>query len=335
MIRSRILGAVLSALVFGLAIASLIGPRPALGKARDCDRVCLNGFVDQYMAAVAAHDPSKLAHSANVRYTENNVEMPLGEGLWQTSDGWGDYKVYVDDPQTGQVGFLGVANEDGHLSCFAARLKVVDHKVTEIEVIAARPEGMGGGGGGPVRGGPDNLKDKPLFSEDEPATERVSREKLIQLANGYFDTIQLNTGKIYTTFDPNCQRMENGSVTANNPDATGVAHMGCQAQLETGLLKIVTRCRDRRFVVDEQRQMVFVATFFDHNGTVRKNKLVDGTVHTIGPPFDRPYTFLIFELFKIKDGKIRQIEAVLTGVPYYMPSPWVNYKASRTEAKGQ
>ena len=55
-------------------------------------------------------------------------------------------------------------------------------------------------------------------------------------------------------------------------------------------------------------------------------QLVDGTVHTIGPPFDRPYTFLIFELFKIKNGKIRQIEAVLDTVPYYMPSPWVASK---------
>jgi len=299
------------------------GAAPAAG----CDSACLNGFVDQYMAAVAAHDPSKLSTTPNVRYTENNVEMKLGEGLWQTSDGWGSYKVFTDDPQTGQVGFLGVANEDGHPSCFAARLKVVGKKVSEIEVIAARPAGIGPQGGSPLAGGPDNLHDKPLFSEVEPASERVSREKLIQLASGYFDTIQLNTGKIYTTFDPDCQRMENGSITANNPNATNpVAKMGCQAQLETGLLKIVTRCRDRRYVVDEEKQMVFAATFFDHNGTVRKNTLVDGTTRTVGPPFDRPYTFLIFELFKIKNGKIRQIEAVLDTVPYYMPSPWVSHK---------
>jgi hypothetical protein len=312
--------------MFIFAAGSLNQTNAAPAKASDCDRTCLNGFVDQYMAAVAAHDPSKLPHAASARYTENNVEMKLGEGLWQTSDGWGSYKVYVDDPQTGQVGFLGVANEDTQLSCFAARLKIVNNKVTEIEVIVARPDRLGPAGSGALTGGPQNLKDKPLFSEDEPADQRVSRAKLIQLANGYFDTIQQNTGKLYTTFDPDCQRMENGSVTANNPNATNpVAKMGCQAQLETGLLKMVTRCRDRRFVVDEQRQMVFVATFFDHNGTVRKNKLVDGTVRTIGPPFDRPYTFLIFELFKIKNGKIRQIEAVLDTVPYYMPSPWVNY----------
>src|ERR1700735_3880038 len=297
MIRKHFRASLLS--VIALVLASFANAPQVKAKSNDCDRACLNGFVDQYMVAVAAHDPSKLPLFSNARYTENNVEMKVGEGLWQTADGWGTSKVYIDDPQTGQVGFLGVADEDGHDSVFAARLKVADRKVTEIEVIVARAEA----GSRPMGGGPDNLKDKPLFSEDEPADQRVSREKLIALANGYFDTIQLNTGKIYTTFDPDCQRIENGAITDNNPNGTGVATMGCQAQLETGLLKIVTRCRDRRWVVDEQRQMVFGAVFFDHNGTVRKNTLVDGTVHAVGPPFDRPYSFLIFELFKIKDGK--------------------------------
>ena len=324
MIRKARFVMLLPVLLLALVAASARRADAAPAKAGNCGRDCLNGFVDQYMAAVAAHDPSKLPTTANVRYTENNVEMPLGEGLWQTSNGWGSYKVYTDDPQTGQVGFLGVANEDGYLSCFAARLKVVGRKVSEIEVIVARPDRPAPPGAANFGGGPENLKDKPLFSEIEPANERVSREKLIALADGYFRTIQLNTGKIYTTFDPDCQRIENGSITANNPNATNpVAKMGCQAQLETGLLKIDPRARDRRYLVDEEKQMVFAATFFDHNGTVRKNKLVDGSVRTIGPPFDRPYTFLIFELFKIKDGKIRQIEAVLTTVPYYRPSPWV------------
>ncbi len=222
--RAQFVTGFVAAWIFGalfvlLAGATAAATPPGPSAANKCDRACLNGFVDQYMAAVAAHDPSKLPHSANARYSENNVEMPLGEGLWQTSDGWGSYKVYTDDPQTGQVGFLGVANEDTHLSVFAARLKVVNQKVTEIEVIVARPDRPGpASGSGNLTGGPENLKDKPLFSEDEPADQRVSREKLIALANGYFDTIQLNTGKLYTTFDPDCQRMENGSITANNPN---------------------------------------------------------------------------------------------------------------------
>src|ERR1700722_7921578 len=98
------------------ASGSLRQAKASAAASNDCDRSCLNGFVDQYMAAVAAHDPSKLPHTANVRYSENNVEMPLGEGLWQSSDGWGSYKVYTDDPQAGEVGFLAVSNEDGNLS---------------------------------------------------------------------------------------------------------------------------------------------------------------------------------------------------------------------------
>jgi len=328
--RSRAFGIVLLA---WLASGVVVRAAP---KGNDCDRACLNGFAEKYMGAVAAHDPARLPTAANLKYSENNVAMPLGEGLWQTSDGWGDYKVYADDPQSGQVGFLAVANEDGHLSCFAGRLKVVDQKVSEIEIIVARPDRPGPPGSQNLPGGPENLHDKPLFSEIESADQRVSREKLIQLANGYFDTIQLNTGKIYTAFDPDCQRMENGTITANNPNATNpVAKMGCQAQLETGMLKLVTRARDRRFVVDQEKQMVFAAAFFDHSGSLRKNKLVDGTVRTIGPPFDRPYAFCFFELFKIKSGKIRQIEAVLLPVPYYMPSPWVNYNNVKAETKAQ
>jgi len=242
MMRRKVVAFCALAVLLCVFLSGLLNPANAApAKAGDCDRACLDGFVDQYMAAVAAHDPSKLPHSANARYTENNVEMKLGEGLWQTSDGWGSYKVYTDDPEAGQVGFLGVANEDSHLSCFAARLKVVDKKVTEVEVIVARPDRPGPAGSGNLTGGPDNLKDKPLFSEEEPADKRVSREKLIQLADGYFSTIQQNTGEIKTSFDPDCQRMENGSVTANNPNGTGVAKMGCEAQLKTCLL-YTSRC---------------------------------------------------------------------------------------------
>jgi len=33
------------------------------------------------------------------------------------------------------------------------------------------------------------------------------------------------------------------------------------------------------------------------------------------PPFDQPYSFFIAELFKIVDGKINRIEALVTPVP--------------------
>ena len=42
----------------------------------------------------------------------------------------------------------------------------------------------------------------------------------------------------------------------------------------------------------------------------------------VPPPFDAPYSFEIFELFKIVDGRIVRVEAVLDPVPYGMKSSW-------------
>jgi hypothetical protein len=47
------------------------------------------------------------------------------------------------------------------------------------------------------------------------------------------------------------------------------------------------------------------------------------TEHRVNPPFDQPFSFFIEELFKIVDGKLNRIEALVTPVPYGMPTGWV------------
>ena len=37
----------------------------------NCNRACLEGPVDQYLAALVAHDPKRLPLSKEVKYTEN------------------------------------------------------------------------------------------------------------------------------------------------------------------------------------------------------------------------------------------------------------------------
>jgi hypothetical protein len=72
--------------------------------------------------------------------------------------------------------------------------------------------------------------------------------------------------------------------------------------------------------------LVYAIIFFDHDGRMTSVKLKEGSVLgptlTVRAPFDTPYTFMIGELFKIKDGKIHRIEAVLLNVPYNTPSAW-------------
>lgn len=50
--------------------------------AEPCDRACLEGFVNQYLDALAAHDSSKLPLTENARYTENGQTLKLNDGMW-------------------------------------------------------------------------------------------------------------------------------------------------------------------------------------------------------------------------------------------------------------
>jgi len=59
----------------------------ALAQAQNgaCDRKCLEGFVNQYLAALEAREPPKLPLAKNARYTKNGVQPKLGDemrGLW-------------------------------------------------------------------------------------------------------------------------------------------------------------------------------------------------------------------------------------------------------------
>lgn len=44
-----------------------------------CDRTCMTGLVDRYLAAMVKHDPSGLPLAKGVRYTENTAEIQVGE----------------------------------------------------------------------------------------------------------------------------------------------------------------------------------------------------------------------------------------------------------------
>src|SRR5438046_1376086 len=75
----------------------------------DCDRSCLYGVLDKYLDALAHRDPARLPWAPNARYTENNVELAVGDGVWATvTKLGGDYKMRFADTQNGQVGYYGL-----------------------------------------------------------------------------------------------------------------------------------------------------------------------------------------------------------------------------------
>lgn len=71
--------------------------------AEACDRECLIGLTEAYLAAMVAGDPGRAPVAGTVTVTENTRPIELGQGAWETLAGVRDYKVYVTDPTEGQV----------------------------------------------------------------------------------------------------------------------------------------------------------------------------------------------------------------------------------------
>jgi hypothetical protein len=99
--------------------------------ATKCDRACLTATVDKYLDAVVAHDPSRVKLSANVKFVENTVPTKPGEGLWKTASAVPTtFKIYVPDPVSEQVGFIGIMQESDKPIQLGLRLKIVDGQIT-------------------------------------------------------------------------------------------------------------------------------------------------------------------------------------------------------------
>jgi hypothetical protein len=247
-------------------------------------------------------------------YTENGQELKLGDGMWGPTVTLGNCKLYFADPQAGQVGFFGTIEEHGHPVILGLRLKIENNKkIGEMEAIALRKTSG-------VFSEPQNLVDKPIFHQALTPSERRARAELIRVANSYFEGMEAGTDK-NTPFDQNCQCIENGVITSNDPASQSeITRMSCGAQFATGFTKVITRVQERRFpVVDEERGMVLSIIRFDHSGKNKTITWADGTEHKVNPPFDQPYSFFIAELFKIVDGKINL--SAIRGGKSVRPSP--------------
>ena len=321
-------------LTIAMTVILSAGMAAAQGKGSDsCDRACLEATVNQYLAAMVAHDASKAPLAKNVKYTENAATLAFTDGLWFTCSGLTDYKFYVSDPQSGQVAYVGLVKENDKTSLFSMRLKVVDRKITEVEHVIVRNVS---------EKNLANLKAPPAaFSEPLAPSERVSRQELIKISNLYFDGIEQSDGDI-VPWDPECYRLENGMLTASNkpkptppPPAVGAPPAGgpgggaslpggssCRDGLHSGGLSYIHNISPRRVpVVDEERGVTWGVYTFNHRG-VPTVTLRNGTTRNafmVGDPNSMP----IAELFKIKSGKIQDIMAIAVRTPLNFGDGWL------------
>ena len=313
-----------------------------------CDRQCLEGFVDRYLDAMVAHDAAKAPFAEDARYTENATEISLAnvsEGIWASAIGLSDYKFYIADPQNGQVAFVGVIRtkqNDGETTgvekpvLLSMRLKIENKQITEAEAIVAESM-MGQGFGGAMAVPP------AAYSEALAPEEQVSREELIKISSLYFDSIEQCNGSIVPWAD-DCYRLENGMWTAGRqlpPELA--AHMQetpapepgpegetspafargeCTEAIDSGVFALIESIRPRRTpVVDVERGVTWGVYMFNHPG-VETVTMPDGTTQPAAYFAGQPNSMPMSELFKIKNGKIRDIMAIGVVKEYKSTSGW-------------
>jgi hypothetical protein len=314
--RTTGIAAVLTFVAFGTGVVLAQQPRT-----EPCDRTCLNARVDAYLAALVAHDPSRVALAPGAKFVENITAMKPGQGLWQTaSAGPTTFKIYVPDPVSGQVGFIGVLKEADKPIQLALRLKVQGGVITEIEHLVARNLGERNLG---------NLATpRPALLTTVPEAQRSSREQLLRIGASYYDALDNNDGKA-APFADDCVRHENGMQTSTNRQPSGQGGMaalgvlGCSAQLDTGTFAYIDSIDHRRVeIADMETGLVFGLSHF-HHSMRQKFVTIKGVpgvekVDLNIDAFDLPAA----HIFKVVGGTIHEIEAMGFTAPYNSKTGW-------------
>jgi hypothetical protein len=178
------------------------------------------------------------AHCRARPLLENNVEMGFPDGTWDTVTEEVGLALTLSDPVTGQVGIYTAIMQNDTPGFLAVRLKVDDAKIVEIEHVVSTKRNLSGPPTpiGEVR----DFRHDPDLERPVPPAERVARAELVRLADGYFSTLENNTGEIRgTKFAPGAFRFENGKLFPTSSRTSGWENTAS------------TSARPRPFLVDE------------------------------------------------------------------------------------
>ena len=272
-------------------LVSLALPLAALGA--DCDRACLKSTLDSYMAAVVKHDPKAAPLMQAYRHTENALNKPLGQGVWQSVTALGKVQRRYVDPVSSQAAYYGIVEESGKLAIVTARLRIENREIAEAEWYIARDGDPGLPGATPPNvWNPTSLTDNPPPERNLPKDKRLPRDVMIGIVNSYFDGITSHDDRVVLAH-PGCNRFENGTKVTGRRGGQGDDCASGFAGFD------LANVAGRRvgFVDDEQGVVLGMAVFIRKPGSPRPRNAFS-------------------EWFWIEDGKIRNIWTAM-----YYPGP--------------
>ena len=270
----------------------------AAGAQSACDRDCLRGFMTRYLEALVRRDPSELPVAADLKFTEDNVRMQLGEGLWKTLSRVLPYRQEVIDVQAGISGAHVLVEDAGSPAMAVVRLKVVDGRIAEVEtmVVRNRDEGL--------------LFEPGALTAVSPAmqlipdeAQRNARDEAVRIAASY--PAGLRAGSFVTVnvpFAADAYRFENGRLMAG-PGCSFLP--GCD-NIKTQRIPTLPETVYRLAAVDEELGIVWFRLDFGAGST--------------GPSSETK--LIVWEAFKVYGGQIHAVEAFMETAPLGAGSGW-------------
>jgi hypothetical protein len=316
---------------------------PSSLQAAHCDRQCLVDLMKDYLAALVAHDPSAVPFDRYVKFTQNTANIPLGYGLWVTASGGpSEFQIYAADPVMQQVACLVMMKENNNEDILlGVRLALRRGKISEAEHHVVRQD---------LLHAMQNLKKpRPGLVEDIVPEDRTPREQMLDIGLSYYDALTGEDGTL-APFALECERRENGGTSVGGkkegpesmeaerdfapPDETDpeMAKLAkalsavpntCEGQISAGVWAYISEIRNRRLlVIDEQKGLAVGFSNLYHDSKLKTMKLKGVPGVESVPAYQGTFNMPAIHFFKIKKGKIYEIEATGLVLPYGTKTGW-------------
>jgi hypothetical protein len=249
--------------------------------AATCDRPCLLDQAGQFNAAMLAHTPEKIQLVPDAQIRENTKAITLADSKWSIVKQILSEGVYADPIKGNVVERVAGQTADGKGVYVGTRLKVVDGKISEVEINFDDSARV-------------NLKNlvpyDPLFNTIVPPEEWATREQLVRIINSYFQGLT-DHQPIQADYDPRCDRYHSGNRVTHNA-RNGVETSGDVGCYESNLgpRPWGPATEIRIALVDPQRGMVSGYAILYYSGN--------------------PLRMQISEVFKILEGRIRMVDNI-------------------------
>jgi len=255
----------------------------------NCDRACLQGFITQYLDAMLTHSPGKLPLSRTVRFTEDTLDMKLGEGLWKNASKITAYRQDIIDVRQGVAASQVVVEEGGMPALLVLRLKVADRKITEVETQVTRKQKEGA-----LFALASLQTPGPAMSNPPEKSQLMPRAEAIKTAMFYPAGLKIGSFvKVDAPFAPDAYRVENGARSAG----AGCARAGCQ-DIKGQTIMEHPEITTRVVAVDEELGIVLLRMNFGQTKSYGEGNAL-----------------IVWEAFKVYGGQIHGVEAFMKIMP--------------------